>query len=72
MVLFHSAPLSARAELPLLNRLVRDHTVFAFDNPGFGDCDVLPMPEVRMADVADAATQLSHAGVAATKQEVVL
>lgn len=54
VVLLHSAPLSARYELPLLERLARDHTVFAFDNPGFGDTDPLLKRDVRMSDVADA------------------
>jgi pimeloyl-ACP methyl ester carboxylesterase len=54
VVVLHSAPLSARYEIPLLGRLACDHTVFAFDNPGFGDTDPLLKRQVRMADVADA------------------
>jgi pimeloyl-ACP methyl ester carboxylesterase len=54
VVLLHSALLSARFELPLLRRLACDHTVFAFDNPGFGDSDPLPTQTVRIPDAADA------------------
>lgn len=54
VVLLHSATLSANAELPLIRELAADHTVFAFDNPGFGDSDPLPIDDVRIEDAADA------------------
>jgi pimeloyl-ACP methyl ester carboxylesterase len=54
VVLLHSAILSARAELPLLRALATDHTVFAFDNPGFGDSDPLVKRDLQIADVAEA------------------
>jgi pimeloyl-ACP methyl ester carboxylesterase len=56
VVLLHPGMASAFAELPLLQHLVSDHTVFAFDHPGMGDSDPLPH---RAADVADAADALN-------------
>ncbi len=54
VVLLHSAWASAHAELPLIQRLASDHTVFAFDHPGMGDSDPLSKRNVQIADAADA------------------
>jgi pimeloyl-ACP methyl ester carboxylesterase len=54
VVLLHSAMSSAHGQLPLLERLAGDHTVFAFDHPGMGDSDPLPGSDVTAADAADA------------------
>lgn len=53
-VLIHSSPANARLLLKEIDRLSRDHTVFAFDTPGFGLSDPLPMAEMTVADLADA------------------
>ena len=53
-VLLHASPRSAAAMLPLARRLADRHTVFAFDNPGFGWSDPLPLPRPDAADFADA------------------
>jgi pimeloyl-ACP methyl ester carboxylesterase len=55
IVLLHAGMASADQMLGLLRRLAADHTVFAFDHPGYGDSDALPEPDdVEIADVADA------------------
>lgn len=54
VVLLHAALSSARGMMPLLADLASDHTVFAFDHPGYGDSDPLPNRKVRVADVAAA------------------
>ncbi|UVO50497.1 alpha/beta fold hydrolase [Sphingomonas sp. SUN019] len=53
-VLIHSSPANARLLMKEIDRLSRDHTVFAFDTPGFGLSDPLPMTEMVVADLADA------------------
>jgi pimeloyl-ACP methyl ester carboxylesterase len=54
VVLLHAAMASAQSVRPLLEQLVADHTVFAFDHPGYGDSDPLPKRHVRISDAADA------------------
>ena len=53
-VLVHSSPASARLLMKEIGRLSRDHTVFAFDTPGFGLSDPLPLGTMEVADLADA------------------
>lgn len=54
VVLIHSSPASARLMMKEIARLSGDYTVFAFDTPGFGLSDPLPMAELEVADLADA------------------
>jgi pimeloyl-ACP methyl ester carboxylesterase len=54
VVLIHSSPANARLLMKEIDRLSRDHTVFAFDTPGFGLSDPLPLTTMRVADLADA------------------
>jgi len=54
VVLLHAAMSSGREMLPLVQRLAPQHTVFAFDLPGFGDTDPLPKRNSVVADAAEA------------------
>ncbi|MDH7973255.1 alpha/beta fold hydrolase [Sphingomonas sp. AR_OL41] len=54
VVLIHSSPANARLLMKEIARLARDNTVFAFDTPGFGLSDPLPLAEMEVADLADA------------------
>ena len=56
-VLVHSSPANAWLLRPEIARLSRDFTVFAFDTPGFGLSDPLPLQEMEVADLADALAQ---------------
>ncbi len=53
-VLIHSSPANARLLMKEIQRLSQDHTVFAFDTPGFGLSDPLPRETMTVADLADA------------------
>jgi pimeloyl-ACP methyl ester carboxylesterase len=53
-VLVHSSPANARLLVKEIAHLARDHTVFAFDTPGFGLSDPLPGATLSVADLADA------------------
>jgi pimeloyl-ACP methyl ester carboxylesterase len=53
-VLVHSSPANATLLAPEIAALSRDYTVFAFDTPGFGRSDPLPLDEMTVADLADA------------------
>ena len=53
-VLIHSSPANARLLFKEIERLSRDFTVFAFDTPGFGLSDPLPLTTMTVADLADA------------------
>lgn len=53
-VLIHSSPANARLLMKEIDRLSADFTVFAFDTPGFGLSDPLPLAEMEVADLADA------------------
>lgn len=54
VVLLHYAEVSASSQLPLLELLANDHTVFAFDHPGHGDSDPLGIEDLDAAEAADA------------------
>ena len=54
VVLLHESPRSSAALLPLMERLAGRFTAFAFDTPGFGGSDPLPMDRPSSADYADA------------------
>ncbi|MGA3397856.1 MAG: alpha/beta fold hydrolase [Acetobacteraceae bacterium] len=54
VVLLHASPRSSLAVLPLGLRLADRATVFAFDSPGFGWSDPLPLARPDAADFADA------------------
>jgi pimeloyl-ACP methyl ester carboxylesterase len=55
VVLLHAAGMSsANSLLPLLQLLAADHTIFAFDLPGYGDSDPLPQRQVCITHAADA------------------
>jgi pimeloyl-ACP methyl ester carboxylesterase len=54
VVLLHASPRSSIAVLPLGLRLADRNTVFAFDSPGFGWSDPLPLGQPDAADFADA------------------
>lgn len=53
-VLIHSSPANARLLMKEIEELSRDHTVFAFDTPGFGLSEPLPPGILTVADLADA------------------
>ena len=53
-VLVHSSPANARILLPEIAWLSRSHTCFAFDTPGFGLSDALPLAHMEVTDLADA------------------
>jgi pimeloyl-ACP methyl ester carboxylesterase len=53
-VLLHSSPANARLLRKEIDQLSADFTVFAFDTPGFGLSDPLPLAEMQVADLADA------------------
>jgi pimeloyl-ACP methyl ester carboxylesterase len=69
VVLLHASPRSSAALVPLARRLADRHTVFAFDTPGFGWSDALPIDRPDAADFGDAlieafdALGIGHAGV---------
>ncbi len=54
VVLIHSSPANVRLLAKEIERLSRDFTVFAFDTPGFGLSDPLPLAEMEVSDLADA------------------
>jgi pimeloyl-ACP methyl ester carboxylesterase len=54
VVLVHPGIANAELFLPQIRRLATRYTCFAFDNAGFGGSDGLELPEVSMADLADA------------------
>ena len=54
VVLVHSSPASVRILLPEIHYLSRRFTCFAFDTPGFGLSDALPLAKMVVADLADA------------------
>jgi len=60
-VLVHSSPANARLLMAEIVRLSRDFTVFAFDTPGFGLSQALPMEEMLVADLADALAETLEA-----------
>jgi pimeloyl-ACP methyl ester carboxylesterase len=60
-VLVHSSPANAWMLRPEIERLARGHTVFAFDNPGYGLSDALPGDELTVADLADALAETLEA-----------
>ncbi|HEX8382969.1 MAG TPA: alpha/beta fold hydrolase [Sphingomonas sp.] len=60
-VLIHSSPANARLLMKEIEYLSRDHTVFAFDTPGFGLSDPLPLATMTVADLADAMAQTLEA-----------
>lgn len=53
-VLIHSSPANARLLMKEIEFLARHFTIFAFDTPGFGLSDPLPLAEMEVADLADA------------------
>ncbi|KQS04125.1 hypothetical protein ASG11_07595 [Sphingomonas sp. Leaf357] len=53
-VLIHSSPANARLLFKEIERLSPDLTIFAFDTPGFGLSDPLPLATMTVADLADA------------------
>ena len=61
VVLVHSSPANAFLLAPEIAALSRDYTVFAFDTPGFGRSDPLPLAEITVADLADAMAQTLQA-----------
>ena len=54
-VLFvHSSPSNARTVIPHMGKLADTHTCFAFDTPGFGSSEALPLDPMEVSDLADA------------------
>lgn len=53
-VLIHSSPANAWFLRPEIERLSAEYTVFAFDTPGFGLSDPLPLDTMKVSDLADA------------------
>jgi pimeloyl-ACP methyl ester carboxylesterase len=60
-VLIHSSPANAFLLQPEIDYLARMYTVFAFDTPGFGLSQALPMQDVTVADLADALAETLEA-----------
>jgi pimeloyl-ACP methyl ester carboxylesterase len=54
VVLVHSSPANALMLLPEIALLAPQYTVYAFDTPGFGWSEALPMQHMLVADLADA------------------
>ena len=54
VVLVHSSPANTRLLAKEIEHLSRDFTVFAFDTPGFGLSEPLPLATMTVADLADA------------------
>ncbi len=54
VVLIHQSPQSSAGLVPLIEKLSRHCTVFAFDTPGCGDSDPLATRNPRMRHFADA------------------
>ena len=54
VVLVHSSPANADFLRPQIERLAPRYTCFAFDTPGFGSSDPLPLATMEIADLADA------------------
>lgn len=54
MVLVHSSPANARRLAPEIALLAKKFTVFAFDTPGFGLSEALPLETMEVGDLADA------------------
>ncbi len=65
VALLHESPRSSVALLPLLRMLAARFTVLAFDTPGYGLSDPLPLAQPEAEDYADAlAATLAALGVA--------
>ena len=56
--LLNQSPSSSAEYVPLIQRLAKNHTVFAPDTPGNGLSDPLPIRQPTMADFADALVAL--------------
>jgi pimeloyl-ACP methyl ester carboxylesterase len=54
IVLIHPGIAHSAYLMPLIQRLSETYTCFAFDNPGYGNSDALPGPDVSIADIAEA------------------
>lgn len=54
VVLLHACPKSSLEQAPLVERLSARFSAFAFDLPGYGDSDPLPLDRPEIADFADA------------------
>lgn len=73
VVLVHQSPQSSAALVPLIQLLARDFTVFAFDTPGCGDSDPLPVRSPKIRDFANSlartfeAVGLERAGLFGSK-----
>ena len=73
VVLVHQSPQSSAALIPLIQLLAQDFTVFAFDTPGCGESDPLPLRSPTIRDYADSlartfeAVGLKRAGLFGSK-----
>ena len=54
VLLVHSSPANARILLPEIRNLSQRFSCFAFDTPGFGLSEPLPLTKMLVADLADA------------------
>lgn len=54
VILLHDSPRSSRLHLPTIAHLAPHFRVFAFDTPGYGNSDPLPMPDPTIPDFAAA------------------
>ena len=52
IVLIHASPASSRALIPVIDALSSQHTIFAFDSPGFGGSDPLSTATVNVEQMA--------------------
>jgi pimeloyl-ACP methyl ester carboxylesterase len=65
LAMLHASPCSSKVMQPLLPVFGERFTCFAFDTPGFGLSDKLPIPKPRVEDFADAlAETLAALGIA--------
>ncbi len=73
VVLVHQSPQSSAALIPLIQVLAQDFTVFAFDTPGCGESDPLPLKSPTIRDYASSlartfeAVGLKRAGLFGSK-----
>ena len=54
VLLVHSSPANSRILLPEIRNLSQRFSCFAFDTPGFGLSEPLPLTKMLVADLADA------------------
>lgn len=57
VVLIHASPSDSSTMRGYINALGNDYTCFAFDSPGFGRSDPLPVEKMNCTDIADSVAE---------------